>query len=148
MLYENHAIKEDRLEFLLRTTPKHQRKGVLKPMVIKKIRHKKIDAMECLKNYMEITRPWRDMEDGIVRDNLFLSYVGKHGEVKTCSITKWLRMGMEWAGVDTTRFKPHSIRGASASRAYHTKSVSIKAIMDRGQWKSESILKKYYIRDV
>ena len=36
MMLSNYGIKEDRLEFLLYTTPKHQRRGSLLPMVIKK----------------------------------------------------------------------------------------------------------------
>ena len=145
MMLSNYGIKEDRLEFLLYTTPKHQRRGSLLPMVIKKIINAKLDPVSCLLEYIDRTKGFRELEDGLRRDRLFLSLSSLHREIKSCTVSRWIQQAMNLAGVCTT-FKPHSIRGASASAAHFKRGASLKAIMKRGQWSSESVLKRFYIR--
>ena len=67
--------------------------------------------------------------------------------VTTATISNWLKQAMDRAGIDTTTYRPHSIRSATVSTV-KSKGVSLKAILRRGQWKHKSILKKYYLRDM
>jgi integrase len=52
---------------------------------------------------------------------LFLAYVdspNKHpSSVRPLTIAKWVKSHMERAGIDTTKFKAHSIRAAASTRA-------------------------------
>ena len=146
MLYENHKIEENSLEFLLQSTPKQQRKGILHPMIVHKVSVEKIDPVRCTLEYMSRTQEFRFREDGIIRDKLFLSYVGLHKPVTTSTISKWIKMAMDKAGIDTSTFRAHSTRSAGVSTAFHLRNVSMKAIMRRGNWKNSSVLKKYYLR--
>ena len=49
------------------------------------------------------------------KDNLFLSFVPLHQVVKTGSIDRWLKLVMEEAGIDMSKFKAHSTRSAAVS---------------------------------
>ena len=147
MQLENYAIRENGLEFLLKATPKQQRRGPLKPMKIKRLNCDKIDPVSCLLEYINKTREAREREDGIDRTPLFLSMSSLRRPVTTGTISNWLKQAMDRAGIDTTTYRPHSIRSATVSTV-RNKGISLKAILKRGQWKNKSILKKYYLRDM
>ena len=146
MLAENHKREEGFLEFLLESTPKHQRKGLLEPLTVYKVSVNKIDPVSCLIEYLDRTQEFRLLEDGITRSKLFLSYVGRHKPVTTTTISNWIKLAMDKAGIDTSTYRAHSTRSAGVSSAFHLRNVSIKAIMRRGKWSNSSILKKYYLR--
>ena len=146
MLAENHKREDGYLEFLLESTPKQQRKGLLEPMTVYRVSVEKIDPVSCLIEYLDRTQSFRNEEDGINRDKLFLSYVGKHRPVTTTTISNWIKLAMDKAGIDTATYRAHSTRSAGVSSAFHLRNVSLRAIMRRGKWSSTSILKKYYLR--
>ena len=58
------------------------------------------------------------------------------------------KQGMDRAGIDTSTYRPHSIRSATVSTVKHKKGVSLRANMKRGQWRHNYSLKKYYLRDL
>ena len=148
MLFENYAERSHGLEFLLSETPKQQRSGVLKPVKIRRVLHcDKICPVACIEEYMKRTRAFRDLEDGISRVSLFLSLSGLHRQLTSGTIASWIKEGMTWAGIDTSSYKAHSIRSATVSTV-RSRGVSLKAIMKRGQWKSSSVLKQFYLRDL
>ena len=147
MMLENYAVREKGLEFILKETPKQQRRGSLKPLKINRINQDKIDPVSCILEYIERTKEAREREDGIDRKALFLSISKLHRPITTSTISNWIKQGMDRAGIDTSTYRPHSIRSATVSTV-NSKGISLKAILKRGQWKSKSVLKKYYLRDI
>ena len=50
-------------------------------------------------------------------DKLFMSIVRPHKPVSASTAARWVRDLLQAAGIDTSQFKPHSVRGASTSAA-------------------------------
>ena len=53
---------------------------------------------------------------------------------------------MQLAGIDTTKYKAHSTRGAATSKA-KTIGLSAKEILERANWTRELTFKRYYYRE-
>ena len=68
--------------------------------------------VETLKAYESRTLNFRGMDTDSPQTSLFLSWIGKHAPVSSSTIARWLRTCLLEAGIDTSVFKPHSIRGA------------------------------------
>ena len=71
-----------------------------------------VQALLAYEERTEVFRPPRGQNT-----LLFLSWIGKHDPVSSSSIARWLKQGLECAGVYTSIFKGHSTRGASSSKA-------------------------------
>ena len=150
LLRENYREASDGngLLFLLDKAPKNHQHGPVPPVMIEAIPDRpNICPVICLTEYMRVTQQFRELNDGQSRTRLFLSLDSRHCNVKVASISRWIQQTMELAGIDTSSFKAHSIRGASVSHLAN-KGLSIKQIMKRGKWKSNSVLGKFYIRDL
>ena len=66
---------------------------------------------KCLAEYESRTIDWRPI-DPSKPNKLFLSYINPHKPVSSATVARWLRELMQLAGIDTSTFKGHSIRGA------------------------------------
>jgi site-specific recombinase XerD len=100
-------------------------------------------AVCTLLDYYSRTRGWRDKVGD--QDHLFVSYDRKFAPVTSQRIAKWLVHVLNEVGVDTTKFKAHSIRSASASHLLETGST-VDEVMRRAHWKSRAVFSKYYDR--
>ena len=69
--------------------------------------------VETLKVYEDRTKEFRQFKCSSPTTNLFLSWIGEHNPVTSCSIARWLKMVMIEAEIDTSIFKAHSVRGAA-----------------------------------
>jgi len=76
--------------------------------------------VETLKAYEDRTREFRQFKSSTPKTKLFLSWIGKHNPVTSCTIARWLKIVMIEAGIDTSIFKAHSVRGAACSKAAGT----------------------------
>ena len=91
-------------------------------------------------------------EDGRERElPLWVSSKKPHGPVKSVTLASWLRRAMEKGGVDTDKFKAHSLRAAAPAHFKKNKALSLKQILTRGGWKvsaegSSSVFIKFYQR--
>ena len=92
--------------------------------------------------YIDRTQPLRGSET-----QLLISYIKPHKAVRSCTIANWLKKLLTKAGIDTEIFKPHSIRGASTSKAMKY-GVSVKQILQAANWKSENTFERFYHRQV
>ena len=90
-----------------------------------------ICPMVTLKAYEERTIGFRANLPEDSRSRLFLSWIGKHDPVSSCTIARWLKCFMKEAGIDISIFKAHSVRGASCSSAVGA-GVTTKDILDKG----------------
>ena len=73
----------------------------------------------------------------------FISWVKPHQSVTSATIVWWLRTVLIEAGIDTSIFKAHSTRGASASAAVAA-GVTTKDILNAADW-SMSLFSKDFI---
>ena len=79
--------------------------------------------------------------------NLFISFVRPYRSVSKSTISRWVKTTLGLAGVDLTRFKPHSIRAASSSAASQAK-VPLATILRTAGWSSEYTFVQYYQKEV
>ena len=101
--------------------------------------------MTTLRAYEERTEPFRANLPEDSRSRFFLSWIGQHGPVSSCTIARWLKCFMQEAGIDIS-FKAHSVRGASCSSAAGA-GVTTKDILDAADWSSEDTLQQFYCRN-
>ena len=82
---------------------------------------------------------------------LWVSSKKPHAPVKSVTLASWLRRAMEKGGVDTAKYKAHSLRSAAPAHFKKNKALSLKQILTRGGWKisaegSSSVFIKFYQR--
>ena len=71
---------------------------------------------KCLQEYEARTLQWRP-QDPSKPNKLLLSHINPHKPVSPATLARWLKELMQLAGVDTSIFKGHSVRGAVATEA-------------------------------
>ena len=89
-----------------------------------------------LKAYEERTASHRETES-----RLFLSIIKPYRAV----IARWLKCTLESAGIDTSVFNAHSVRGASSTAAANL-GITTNDILKAGDWSSESVFQKFYYK--
>ena len=77
---------------------------------------------------------------------LFLSYMKPHHKVNTSTISRWIKIVLQWSGVDISVFKSHSTRAASASKAFSQ--VPLDCILNTVGWSKSTTFAKYYNKKV
>lgn len=78
---------------------------------------------------------------------LFISFLKPHRQVSRSTLSRWIKTVMEEAGIDTSLFKSHSTRAASASSARNNL-ANIEDIMKIAGWSNASTFKKFYDKAV
>lgn len=78
-------------------------------------------------------------------NKLLLSYIRPHKPISSVSLSKWQKDLISRAGIDTSIFKTHSVRGASSSDAYEM-SVSLQDILDLADWSTDSTFQHFYYK--
>ena len=77
---------------------------------------------------------------------MFLSLTAPHHPVTAKTLARWLLEVLTMAGVDTTRFKAHSIRGAAAA-LWHEHGLSLSQICKKADWSTQSgVYQSFYRR--
>ena len=132
-------ILSDVAIFRLKKLLKHNRVG--DPLDTVKLRSfdqcKKLCVVRTLKVYLRKTQFVRSYSA------LLLSYVRPHKPISRDTLSRWTLSILRMAGVDTSKFKSHSIRGASTSAAKRL-GIPINVIMRQASWKSVQSFAKYY----
>ena len=77
---------------------------------------------------------------------LFISFIRPHKPVTTSTIGRWIKSVLSSAGIDTSLFKAHSVRGASVTNAYF-KGVPVAKILRTADWTNERTFRKYYLKE-
>lgn len=78
------------------------------------------------------------------KDNyVFVCFKKPHGPASKDTITRWVKVVLEKAGIDTTIFAPHSIRSASSSAAERG-GAPLQEILDTAGWSGDSVFGKFY----
>lgn len=110
-----------------------------------KFEEAQLDVVECVRTYLKRTRSWRNTEE--TKGQLCLALVGEHKPVSAATVSRWIKNCMEAAGVDTEKFKAHSVRGAATSKAADM-GVPVEAIMQRANWARATTFRRFYHRDI
>ena len=98
--------------------------------------------VSVVKEHLARTKPLR----GNIT-SLFISFVKPYKQVAKSTISRWVKTTLGLAGVDLIRFKPHSVRAASASAASHA-NVPLATILRTAGWSSQSTFAKYYLKEM
>ena len=101
-------------------------------------------VVKCLKVYEHRTSEFRPL-DPSKPNKLLLSYIRPHKPISGASLSRWLKDIISRAGIDTSIFKAHSVRGASASAAYE-RGASLQDILDLADWSTDSTFRRFYYR--
>ena len=94
----------------------------------------------ALRAYEESTRQLREGTS-----QLFVAIIKPHKAVSSSTIARWLKTMIGMAGINTSIFKTHSTRGASASTAA-SMGVTTNEILKAADWSSESVFQKFYYK--
>ena len=106
---------------------------------------KTLDVVDCFRHYIKRTKAWRGEEEE--EKQIFIGLVEPHKPVATSTISRWLKELMSRAGINTEKFKAHSVRGASTSKAMVV-GVPIDQILDKANWSKENTFYKFYYKTV
>ena len=100
--------------------------------------------VQTLQAYERRTKELRgESTDG--QQRLFLATVKPHKAVAPTTIARWLRMVLDKAGIDSSIFEAHSMRGASTSAAARA-GITTADIMKAAEWNSESVFQRFYYK--
>ena len=77
------------------------------------------------------------------QDQLFISYSPPHKPITKDSLSRWVKNSLSLAGIDTSIFMAHSVRGASSS-ACCSSGLSLPFILSRVDWSTDKTFKKFY----
>jgi len=111
-------------------------------MSLKKYPDDNLCIFNCLKVYIERTRPFR------ATDWLFICHQSPYKEASSQTISRWLKDLLLLAGIDVQLFSSHSFRHASTSKALDT-GVSIDTIYKAAGWSQKSkVFGKFYKKPI
>ena len=68
---------------------------------------------------------------------LCISFIKLHWPVTSSAIARWLKEVIQMAGIDTSIFKAHSVRGATTSAAANL-SITTNEILEAADWTSDT----------
>ena len=94
-----------------------------------------------LKEYISRSETLRSRTGQFV-SKLFLSFIRPYNPVSPRTIATWIMSVLQSAGIDSSKFKAHSVRGAAISHAFVTGTPA--AVAD---WSSEHVFRRHYLRD-
>ena len=80
-------------------------------------------------------------------DALLRSFRRPHKPISPSTVARWLLEVMSSSGVDTSKFKAHSVRGAATSAA-RKNGASVSEILKVADWAQASTFNKFYHRDM
>jgi len=68
-----------------------------------------------------------------------------HRAVAPSTVARWIKTFLGSAGIDTDKFKAHSIRGASASCATEA-GLALEEVLKAADWSCQSTFQKFYYK--
>lgn len=106
--------------------------------------NKKLCIVDMLKAYIKKTH---ELRKDSKCTNLLISFQKPFRPVSKDSVKRWIKLVMEMAGIDTTKFTAHSTRAASTSGAFNV-GVPIQTILSAAGWSQQSTFAKFYHKEI
>lgn len=143
---ENVDVSNDKLVFIIFTRLKTSKKNA-KPKTIECLNYTNpaLNVRNYTLRYLERTKSFRTalVEKGIANSSqLFLSWQTRTPITKQ-TLSRWLKLTLEMAAIDTKEFSGHSYRGAGLSSAA-AKGATINQILAAGDWTTEKTFRTFY----
>lgn len=134
----------DTVEFVIPTHIKQSQPGYKTRTIILKAypTDPGLYVINHLNEYLKKTRSLRGEEN-----KLFVSYVQPHRGISKDTIARWIPTVMLKAGLDITKFKPHSSRSAATSKATQA-CVPVQDILKQAGWSSHRTFDRFYNKPV
>jgi hypothetical protein len=120
--------------------------------------HPRLCVARCVHAYMDRTRAirrdmllWRipqqkmNRKEPVFKDRLILGLDRSAFPIGAQRIAGISKECLKDSGIDITVYKPHSLRGASASAQLDI-GEDVQDVMWRGRWRSYSVFKRFYER--
>ena len=105
-------------------------------------KNKNLCVVRTLTRYLERTERNRRG-----RTQLLLSYICPQAPISRATLARWTMNVLSLAGIDTSKYKGHSTRGASASSA-QVMGASLNAIMRNASWKDAKSFAVHYHKTI
>ena len=132
-------ISDTSIKFMFPTRLKHTRPTFhQKPLELKSYHDHNLCVVTYIKEYLTRTE-----ESPKSYTKLLLSYIKPHKPVAKDTVARWCSEIMLKAGIDTSVFAPHSLRGASSSSAARN-GCTMKQILQAGGWSREETFARFY----
>ena len=113
----------------------------IRPLDLMGFENKKLCIVTHLKEYLKRTKSMRKGKE------LFISYMEPHNHISRDTLSTWIKMVLELAGVDVTKFSAHSTRAASTSVAF-SRDVPLDTIMTAAGWSRQKTFTQFYCKPV
>ena len=141
---ENCIKNTDSYVLQYNSTLKQSKPGKSVPSVVLKryTLDQKLCVVHTLTEYINRTKTLRGNNNA-----LFISYLKPHCAVTTSTISRWIRSVMFLAGIDIRKFKSHSVRSASTSKAKLC-NIPVPEIMKVAGWSSQETFAMYYNKPI
>ena len=78
---------------------------------------------------------------------LFVSFIQPHKGVSKDTISRWAKLGLESAGIDTSQFTAHSTRAATSSKAKE-RDLPLDVILATAGLGSAATFQKFYHKPI
>ena len=137
----NLRLSSRNASFTVNSLQKTSKVGCLNQTVeIKSYEKQELCPVCTLKHYIKITQKLR-------KSNKLLISFKTFKNISTSTLARWLKNILQLSGIDITKFKAHSYRGASTSAAYIS-GISLKEVLKTANWRSAKTFKKFYLRNI
>jgi len=107
-----------------------------------------LNTLQYLQHYLRETeshRAYFDAAENCRPSGLFVANTKPYQSVLPSTLAKWMMRAMSAAGIDTSHFKAHSSRSASASDLKR-KGFSLAQILQKAHWSNPRTFSTFYDR--
>lgn len=140
---QNMSECADGYVFLIKDHVKQDRPGkLLSSVVVKKYAKQELCVYSTLQHYLNRTQLFR--KEGNTR--LLLSYVKPFHPITASTVGRWIKCVLDNSGIDTKKFKAHSTRAASTSKA--SQMIPIDQILQHIGWSREGTFQTFYNKPI
>eukprot|EP00111_Clytia_hemisphaerica_P017611 TCONS_00052109-protein len=135
---------DEKFVFRFGDVTKTAKPGKMKPAV--EFKRFPYDSDLCVHSFLDLYFSKRESW-GKGDGQMMVSYKSPHDPVSTSTISRWIVDILKLSGVDVSKFKGHSTRAATTSKALSL-GISTKEILERGNWTRVSTFQKFYSKPI
>ena len=134
---------QDSISFVVTDRLKTSRPGKSIEITFSSLGCTSICPLAALKAYISRSETLR-FRSGHFVSKLFLSFIRPYNPVSPRTIARWIMSVLQSAGIDTSKFKAHSVREAATSHAYVT-GTPVADILKMADWSSGHVFRRHYV---
>ena len=101
----------------------------------------RINPIKLLKRYIFKTERQRETR------KLFMTTTGRYSAIAKFTLTRWIKSVLKSAGIDLSKYKVHSVRGAASSAAF-AGGIAVDLIMEKASWAQPSVFVNHYLKPI